>query len=184
MQRFHFFERVRDLLPQLRGDQLRQILIGKIDGRLDMGLGPEQLFLEFEQRFGQRARGGTGRGLEPRTRPGLNAIHYGFGLDQIDAAVQEGSLRKFSGVGEAGSDGKNGFENSVQRAASTVAVDFHDVLGRVAVGCAHDVYEHFIEDVFTIPDFAVVHLTRTLRERFSGGRTENLVCPLDCIWSA
>ena len=65
---------------------------------------------------------GTGQALAAL---GLDDIHDGFGLGQIDAAIDEGTLRKFlRGIGHAGAVGQDQAEDFFQGLAAAVALDF------------------------------------------------------------
>src|ERR1019366_7141848 len=58
----------------------------------------------------------------------------GFGLGQVEAAVEEGAHGKFSGLGQAGALGQGEFDYVAQDYGGAVGGDFDDVVGGVGVG--------------------------------------------------
>ena len=84
-----------------------QVFFRIIDGDFQAGNEVRQIMAHGTDDFRQppfKLIDGTGQALAAL---GLDDIHDGFGLGQIDAAIDEGTLRKFSGIGHAGAVGQD-----------------------------------------------------------------------------
>ena len=88
--------------PQnLRRGRHADIVLGEIDARFEQGDQFQQLLLQRRDAARNRAAGllrGDARLVE---RGGIDQVAHGFGLRQVDAAVQEGAQGEFAGLGQA-----------------------------------------------------------------------------------
>ena len=64
---------------------------------------------------------------------GVDEVVHGFGLREIEAAGEEGSLGEFAGFGEAGSSAKALTDKEIEDDWRAVRGDFHDVFRGVGV---------------------------------------------------
>ena len=65
---------------------------------------------------------------------GFDEVVDCFGLGEIEAAGEEGSLGEFAGFGEAGAGGDALAEEVIEEDGGAVGGDFYDVFGGVGVG--------------------------------------------------
>ena len=129
-----------------------QVFFRIIDGDFQAGNEVRQIVAHGTDDFRQppfELIDGTGQALAAL---GLDDIHDGFGLGQIDSAIDEGPLRKFSGIGHAGAVGQDQAENFFQGLTAAVALDFQYVFRRIGVRPFHDEHEHFINRTAVIGD--------------------------------
>jgi len=76
---------------------------------------------------------------------GFDEVVDGFGLGEVEAAREEGSLGEFAGFGEACAGGDALAEEVVEEDGGAVGGDFYDVFGGVGVGRGEEGDDGFIE---------------------------------------
>ena len=115
----------------LGGGRDADIVLGEIDAGFEQRDQFEQLRLDGREAARDRALRllrGDARLVE---RGGLDEIADGFGLRQIDAAVQERAQREFARFGEARAGAHGAIETVAQDDGRAVAGDFDYVFGGV-----------------------------------------------------
>ena len=152
-----------------------QVFFRIIDSHFQAGNEIGQLMAHGADDLGQAAFeliDGTGQAL---TALGLDNIHDGFGLGQIDAAVDKSPLRKFSGIGQTGAVGQDQAEDFFQGFAAAVALDFQYVFCRIGMGALHDEHQYFIDRAAVIGDDETMldGTVPALGQGFSGRTAEN-----------
>src|SRR5205085_12025561 len=78
-----------------RGDEF-DVLLSKVEARLQVRQQVQQLLPERSQRPGQSARELRERRIQPTTIFGIDDAQHGFGLRQIEPSSQKCPQRKFS----------------------------------------------------------------------------------------
>ena len=76
---------------------------------------------------------------------GFDEVVNCFGLGEIEAAGEEGSLGEFAGFGEARAGGEALAEEVVEEDGGAVGGDFYDVFGGVGVGFFEEGDYGFVE---------------------------------------
>jgi hypothetical protein len=76
---------------------------------------------------------------------GFDEVVDGFGLGEIEAVGEEGSLGELAGFGEAGTGGKALAEQVVEEDGGAVGGDLDDVFGGVGVGGGEEGGDGFVE---------------------------------------
>ncbi len=76
---------------------------------------------------------------------GVDEVADGFGLGEIDAAVEEGAHGELSGLGEARSGGDAQFDDVPEHDRRAVGGDLDDVVGGVGMGLG-EVSDHDFVD--------------------------------------
>ena len=75
---------------------------------------------------------------------GLNDVHDGLGLSQVEAAVDKGPLGKFAGIGQPRAVAQDQPQDFTQGLAAAVALYFQDILCRIRTGTLHDEKNNFV----------------------------------------
>ena len=135
----------REAAQDLRGGRHADIVFGEIDAGFEQRDQFQQLLLERRD----AARDGAVHLLRGDARlverGGVDQIAHGFGLRQIDAAVQIRAQREFARLGQA----RAGFERALQREAQddrrAVAGDLDHVFGGVGSRRGEEGDHHFID---------------------------------------
>ena len=76
---------------------------------------------------------------------GLNEVVDGFGLSEVEAAGEEGSLGEFARFGEAGAGGDALADEVIEEDRGAVGGDLYDVFGGVRVGGGEVRDDGFVE---------------------------------------
>ena len=113
-------------------DLRRQILIGKIDRRFEMGENSGQAIApavieaaEFAVELAQRL-------ATLRLRLGRGKIGDGLGLQQIELAVDKGAAGEFAGLGESQPEAAQRLRHSGEHGATAVHMKLGNILSRRA----------------------------------------------------
>ena len=69
---------------------------------------------------------------------GVDEVADGFGLGEVEAAVEERALGELAGAGQAGAIGEGVGEQEVEHDGGAVGGDFEDVLAGVGGGCGEE----------------------------------------------
>ena len=85
----------------------------------------------------------TQGGLGLRT----NNVHHGFGLDQIDPAIQKSATRELTWIRQTGSIFKTERKNPINNQHSAMTVDLEDILAGIGPGCPHEHCHRLIHDI-------------------------------------
>ena len=76
---------------------------------------------------------------------GLDEVANGFGLSEVDAAVEEGAHGELAGFGKARAPRKGEFDDMSQHDRRAVGRDLHDVIGGVGVRLLKETHDDFID---------------------------------------
>ena len=118
---------------------------------------------------GQLFAGGGGGQFRAR----MDQVGDGFGLGEIDAAVEKCATREFAGSGEAGAIFEDGVQDEFGGEHAAVAGDLDDVFAGECARGAQDTEEDFIDDAAGADDFAEMNCVRRgerrARARFPDG---------------
>jgi hypothetical protein len=103
-------------------------------------------------------------GATASERAGSDEVQHGFGLTEIEPAVQESAAGEFPGLGESRSGFDGGNENFLNHLWAAMTRQFDRVLTGIATRCPQDESQNFI-DTFasTVHDPAVVRTVRFRR---------------------
>jgi len=80
--------------------------------------------------LGELALKRTPRGAACLERMAIDEVGDGLGLNQIDAAVEKGALREFTGSRHTGPELENTRQELVEDNLSAVTLQFEDILAR------------------------------------------------------
>ncbi len=117
-----------------RGDA--DVVFGEVDAGFEQGDQFEQLLLQRGDAAGDGARGLLRGDAGLIERGGVDQVAHGFGLRQIDAAVQISAEGELAGFGEAGAGVERAVDGMAQNDGGAVAGDFDHVFGGVGAGAA------------------------------------------------
>ena len=109
------------------------VILGEIDAGFEERDEFEQLRFDRGEAAGDgalRLLGGDARLIE---RGGFDEVADGFGLREVDAAVEKSAQGEFAGFSEAGAGADSAVETMPEDDGGAVAGDFDDVLGGVGL---------------------------------------------------
>lgn len=110
------------------------VLLGEVDAGLDVG---EDLNERGAQVFGL-ATDGAGElfvgGADGESALGVDEVHDGLGLGEVDFTVEKGALRELAGVCMAGAGGEEGLEDALGDEEAAVAMELEGGFSGVAGG--------------------------------------------------
>ena len=103
------------------------------------------MFLDRRDAAGDGAAGLLGGDAGLVERGGVDEVADGFGLREIDAAVEVGAQGEFAGFGEAGAGFQGALDGVAQDHGRAVAGDFDDVLGGIGTGSFEERGDHLVD---------------------------------------
>ena len=161
-QKLQPFERAARPFDQTgRGLDL-DVLIGEIDGRLELGGNPDQLFPHRLQLPRESPGEVSQRPPEARLGARRDQVRNRFGLNEVHPAVQKGAPRELARPGRRSAAIDQEPQDRAEREGAAVAVNLGDVLARVGVRAGHNRQETLVED------FARLRVRHMAVEQFSG----------------
>ena len=123
----------------------RQILVGKIDGRLEMGESPGQALapaaIEITKLTVELAKRLTALCLGL----GRSEIGDGLGLYEIELAVDKGAAGEFAGLGESQSEAAQRLRHSGEHGAAAVHMKLGNILAGGAGWAGKPQHQPFVE---------------------------------------
>jgi hypothetical protein len=75
----------------------------------------------------------------------LNQVNDRFGLSEVDPAIEEGSLGKLPGLGQAGSALQNRIQDFLEDQKAAMGLDFHHIFPGVGSGLFHENRQDLID---------------------------------------
>ncbi len=114
--------------------EILNIFVRIIQHRMEMAAQVGQVIIDGSQFFLQHTAhlaGGIGGGFGGI---GLDEINDGFGLGQIQLAIQKSPLGEFTPLGGTGTGDVQRFQTGSQHGRGAVAVKFHGILAGVGMG--------------------------------------------------
>ena len=138
-------EQTLDFGGDLAARRQSDVLVGEIDFDFQMGANRDDLRAHFVDARGQcagelrqriRKRGIAARGDD---------VGDGFGLGQIDAAVEKCAAGEFAGLGKARAGGDGDRDDAADNELAAMALDFGDILAGKACRMRHHECERAID---------------------------------------
>ena len=124
-----------------------QVLLGEVYECLDYCQGREDPLLRLAEALGEQtfplmlSKGERSFGFA------ANNINDRLSLDKINAAIEEGTLGEFAGLGKARPLLQNKGKNSLHNQRPAMTLYFQDILAGIGMGAPHE-YDHcFVETV-------------------------------------
>ena len=142
-RRANFGDARQNLLAGHDGD----VIFGEIHAGFEQGDELYQLLLDWLYAVGQCAFKLLRRnfGLEQGLR--INQIADGFGLGEIDAAVQEGAHGEFAGLSQARSGCQRQLDDASQNYWRAVGGDFDDVVSGIGMRFGEVGHNDFVDAI-------------------------------------
>ncbi len=127
-------EDLRDAIAQYAAGSKIQFLVRKIDGRLHQRAQPGDLRLQIMHVRGEFSLHGTHGGARRRRAAGVDEISDGFGLGNIDLAVQKGAFAEFARPGHAAAQLEQPLQQRIEHPDPAVALQLQDMFAGVGGG--------------------------------------------------
>jgi hypothetical protein len=121
------------------------VFFGEVDVGLDVGEDVDERSAEGVGFLADGAGELLVGGAEGESALGVDEVHDGLGLGEVDFAVEEGALGELAGFSGAGSGLEEGFEDALGDEHTAVAVEFDDGFSGVAGGGAEEEGDALIE---------------------------------------
>ena len=141
--------------------------------RLDVGENFHQVVAQLVDALGQFAGQLLIGGGQGQFGAGMNQIRHRLGLGQIDAPIEKGAPRKFTGRGQARAFFENRIQNQLGREQPAVAGDLDHILAGEGARRAHDGHEHLVHHLVVTNNFTEMNGVRRRQRRrergFPGG---------------
>jgi hypothetical protein len=133
-------------------DLVGVVVGGEVDAGLEGGDEGDELELDGGDESGEGAAELAGGDAGLVEGVGLDEVVDGFGLGEVDASGEEGSLGELAGFGEAGSGCEGAAEEIVEQDGGAVGGDLDDVVGGVGVGGGEEGDDGFVEGLTVVVD--------------------------------
>ena len=164
----HESEAAFQLAFQLGAGVGRDVFLGKIQMRLNVRERVHQVVAQLID-AGRKLAGELFIGrAQGEVRPRMNQVRHGFGLREVEAAIEEGALGELTGQGEARAVFQHGVEDGFGGENAAMTGDFHHVFAGVGARSAHHGAEDFVHRLAGADDFAVMNRVTGRRAGFGG----------------
>ena len=163
-------------------NRLRQFIIRKIEHGLDVRRDGQEGIVERADASAKGILELGGGEARCAFGTGLDEIQDGFGLSQIEFAVQKSAFGEFAGFGLACAGGKEGLQNAASGLGSAVALDFGGIFAGERVRGAENEQQGIVEDFAggRSDDLSVDERSGGALGRRRGGTAENPIGDGEC----
>ena len=146
----------------------RDVLVREIDVGFDVRERFHEFIAELVDALGKLAGELLVGGAQGQFGAGMDQVGDGFGLGQIDPAVEEGAPGKLPGLGGPRAVLEDRVQDGFGREQAAMTGDFDDVLARERARRAHDGDQHLVHGVAASDDVAKMNGVRFGRGGFRG----------------
>ena len=163
-------------------NRLRQFIIRKIEHGLDVRRDGQEGIVERADASAKGILELGGGEARCAFGTGLDEIQDGFGLSQIEFAVQKSAFGEFAGFGLACAGGQEGLQNAASGLGSAVALDFGGIFAGERVRGAENEQQGIVEDFAggRSDDLSVDERSGGALGRRRGGTAENPIGDGEC----
>jgi hypothetical protein len=131
-----------------RGD----VFVREVNVRFDVSQDFHQVVAQLVDAPGELAGQLFAGGGERQFGAGVDEVGHGFGLGEVQTAIEEGAPCELAGSGEASAIFEEGFQDKAGREQAAMTTDFHSVLAGEGARGAKD-REQYLIHVLAVADY-------------------------------